>query len=121
MTGIDTPQWQPLSALAQIARDIDEQFANTREQYDTLLEARDRPHGLDDAIVTRFIRLITGQERSLRPLTQLPQSRHSVSRTPKQPRAHRMAVSFNASTLWIDTYDRRALASSRTECYRQRA
>jgi hypothetical protein len=61
MTGIDTPQWQPLSALAQIARDIDEQFANTREQYDTLLEARDRPHVLDDAIVTRFIRLTTDE------------------------------------------------------------
>ena len=61
MTDTDTPQWQPLSALAQIARDIDEQFANTREQYDTLLEARDRPHVLDDAIVTRFIRLITDE------------------------------------------------------------
>jgi hypothetical protein len=31
MTDTDTPQWQPLSALAQIARDIAEQFANTRE------------------------------------------------------------------------------------------
>ena len=61
MTDPDTPQWQPLSALAQIARDIDEQFANTREQYDTLLDARDRPHVLDDAIVTRFIRLITDE------------------------------------------------------------
>jgi hypothetical protein len=57
----NTSQWQPLSALAQIALDIDEQFANTREQYATLLEARDRPHVLDDAIVTRFIRLITDE------------------------------------------------------------
>jgi hypothetical protein len=57
----DTPQWQPLSALAQITLDIDEQFANTREQYATLLEARDRPHVLDDGIVARFVRLITDE------------------------------------------------------------
>jgi len=42
MTDTNTPQWQPLSAIVQIALDINEQFANTREQYDTLLEARDR-------------------------------------------------------------------------------
>lgn len=61
MTDTDTPQWQPLSALAQIARDIDEQFANTREQYATLLEVRERPHVLDDAIVARFLRLVTDE------------------------------------------------------------
>ena len=61
MTDTDTPQWQPLAALVQMARDIDEQFVNTREQYDTLLEARDRPHVLDDATMTRFIRLITDE------------------------------------------------------------
>jgi hypothetical protein len=91
----------------------------------------ERGRDLPDAGGSRFLTLnggfgganrsLIGQEWSLRPLTQLPQSRHSVSRTPKQRRAHRMAVSFNASTLWIDTYDLRALASSRTECYRQRA
>jgi hypothetical protein len=60
--------------LAQIARDIDEQFANTREQSDTLLEARDRPHVLDDAVVARFIRLVTDE------LEFLPIYREQLSR-----------------------------------------
>jgi hypothetical protein len=65
MADTDTPQWQPLSALPQIARDIDEQFANTQEQYETLLEVRERPHVLDDATVARFMRLITDELKFL--------------------------------------------------------
>src|SRR5271165_3786189 len=61
MAETDSPHWQPLSALAQIARDIDEQFANTREQYETLLEVRDRPHVLDNDTVARFLRLIADE------------------------------------------------------------
>jgi hypothetical protein len=74
MTDTETPQWQPLSVLPQIAQDIDEQFANTREQYETLLEARERPHVLDDATMARFIRLITDE------LEFLPVYREQVSR-----------------------------------------
>jgi hypothetical protein len=56
MTDSESVQWQPLSALPRVARDVDEQFTNTREQYEQLLRARDRPHLLDDAIVPRVMR-----------------------------------------------------------------
>lgn len=56
-----TPHWQPLSALPGLARGVSEQLANTQEQYDTLLEARDRPHVLDDETVARVIRLVTDE------------------------------------------------------------
>jgi len=48
--------WQPLSALPQIARDINEQFDNTRELYEHQCHGRDRPHHLldDRALPARF-------------------------------------------------------------------
>jgi hypothetical protein len=61
MTASESVQWQPLSALPKVARDVDEQFTNTREQYEQLLRARDLPHPLDDAIVARVMRLATGE------------------------------------------------------------
>lgn len=61
MTDSESLQWQPLSALSKVARDVDEQFTNTREQYEQLLRARDRPHLLDDAIVARVVRLVTDE------------------------------------------------------------
>jgi hypothetical protein len=41
MTDSENVQWQPLSALPNVARDVDEQFTNTREQYEQPLRARD--------------------------------------------------------------------------------
>jgi hypothetical protein len=41
MTDSESVQWQPLSALPKVARDVDEQFTNTREQYEQPLRARD--------------------------------------------------------------------------------
>jgi hypothetical protein len=35
-------QWQPSSALPKVARDVDEQFTNTREQSEQLLRVRDQ-------------------------------------------------------------------------------
>ena len=61
MTDSESLQWQPLSALPEVSRDVDEQFTNTREQYEQLLRARDQPHLLDDAIVARVIRLVTDE------------------------------------------------------------
>src|SRR5450755_1379374 len=61
MTDSESVQWQPLSALAKVARDVDEQFTNTREQYEQLLRARDQPHLLDDAVVARVMRLVTDE------------------------------------------------------------
>ena len=61
MTDSESLQWQPLSALPKVSRDVDEQFTNTREQYEQLLRARDQPHLLDDAIVARVMRLVTDE------------------------------------------------------------
>jgi len=61
MTDSESPQWQPLSALPKVSRDVEEQFTNSREQYEQLLRARDQPHLLDDAIVTRVTRLVTDE------------------------------------------------------------
>jgi hypothetical protein len=98
MTDTDTPQWQPLSALAQIARDIDEQFANTRDQYDTLLEARDRPHVLDDAIVVRFIRLVTDE------LKFLPIYREQLSRWYQAPPTATQIIELDRLTHQLDRW-----------------
>ena len=61
MTDSESPQWQPLSALPKVSRDVEEHFTNSREQYEQLLRARDQPHILDDAIVARVMRLVTGE------------------------------------------------------------
>jgi hypothetical protein len=61
MTDSESLQWQPLNALPKVSRDVDEQFTNTREQYEQLLRARDQPHLLDDAIVARVMRLVTDE------------------------------------------------------------
>jgi len=44
-----------------IARLIRETLKDTEEQYQTLLEAEDKPHVLDDALVDRVARLYTVQ------------------------------------------------------------
>ncbi len=65
MTDSESLQWQPLNALPKVSRNVDEQFTNTREQYEQLLRARDQPHLLDDAIVARVMRLVTDELKFL--------------------------------------------------------
>ena len=65
MSDDGTAKWQPLSAIAQIARGIGEQFDNTRELYEHLCTGRDRPHLLDDAVVKRVLRHVADQEEFL--------------------------------------------------------
>jgi hypothetical protein len=57
--------WQPLSALPQIERDINEQFDNTRELYEHLCQGRDRPHLLDAELVERVLRHVADQVKFL--------------------------------------------------------
>ena len=57
----EEPHWQPLSALPMIAQLIRETLKDTDEQYQTLREAEEKPHALDDALVDRVIRLYTVQ------------------------------------------------------------
>ena len=58
-------QWQPLSALPAVTKDVDEQFVNTRAHYAHLLQAQDRPYVLDDALVGRVVRVVTEQLEGL--------------------------------------------------------
>ena len=55
------PHWQPIEALAMIAAHIDGMLQADREQYETLLEAKPKPHVLDDYTVNRVIAAFTTQ------------------------------------------------------------
>ena len=57
----EEPHWQPISALPMISQLIRRMRKDTDEQYQTLLEAEDKPHVLDDALVDRVIQLYTTQ------------------------------------------------------------
>lgn len=52
------PNWQPIQNLPIIANLIDGQFIDAKEQYINLLEARNKPHVLDDATIQRTIRCL---------------------------------------------------------------
>lgn len=53
----EIPNWQPISALHIFTFLIDQMLLEDQEQYNTLLEARDEPHVLDDYTVDRVIRV----------------------------------------------------------------
>lgn len=55
------PQWQPLGRLPLIAAILDGMLTDTEEHYQTLLEAKPKPHVLDDATVTRVLQVYTDQ------------------------------------------------------------
>ncbi len=52
-------QWQPISKLSDIAGLIDGMYADDQEQHRLYLEAREKPHVLDDATIQRAVRLYT--------------------------------------------------------------
>ncbi len=51
------PTWQPITMLPTIAMLIDGSLSHAREHYATLLEARPKPHVLDDATIARVKRV----------------------------------------------------------------
>lgn len=55
------PNWQPIRNLPLIADLIDGQLADAKRQYTTLLEARPKPHVLDDYTVQRITHVYTEQ------------------------------------------------------------
>lgn len=57
MRGRGEPNWQPISVLATIASLSDEGLRDALEHYATLLQARSRPHVLDDATIERTKRV----------------------------------------------------------------
>src|SRR6266487_4620931 len=55
------PQWQPISMLPTLVIHIDGMLEADVEQYETLLEARSKPHVLDDFTVNRIKQVFTTQ------------------------------------------------------------
>jgi len=55
------PQWQPMSMLPTIATHIDGMLEADVEQYETLSEARGKPHVLDNYTVNRVKQAFTTQ------------------------------------------------------------
>jgi hypothetical protein len=55
------PHWQPIEVLATISAHIDGMLQADREQYETLLQAKPKPHVLDDYTVNRVIAAFTTQ------------------------------------------------------------
>ncbi len=65
MAARQQPQWQPLSMLPTLGPHIDGMLEADQEQYATLLEAKPKPHVLDNATVDRVIRAFTTQRDDL--------------------------------------------------------
>jgi hypothetical protein len=61
----ESPQWQPISRLPLIATHIDGMVEAATENYETLQEARLKPHVLDDETVNRVIDVFTAQQNDL--------------------------------------------------------
>ena len=57
MTGRGEPSWQAIGRLPVIASLIDGGLRDGREHYAALLEARPKPHVLDDATIARIKRV----------------------------------------------------------------
>ncbi|HDR5353498.1 TPA: hypothetical protein QCS32_005266 [Bacillus thuringiensis] len=55
------PNWQPIQNLPIIANLIDGQSSDAKEQYVNLLDALNKPHVLNDAIIQRTIHVYTEQ------------------------------------------------------------
>jgi hypothetical protein len=60
------PYWQPIEALAMVAAHIDGMLQADREQYETLLQAKPKPHVLDDFTINRLIAAFTTQRNDFR-------------------------------------------------------
>ncbi len=60
-----TPIWQPSGKVFLVGTMIDGMLENAQEQYRTLLEARPKPHVLDDGIVGRLVAVYTAQRDDL--------------------------------------------------------
>jgi len=59
------PHWQPISMLPTLAMHIDGMLEVDEEQYHHLLQARPKPHVLDNFTVNRVIQVFTKQQKDL--------------------------------------------------------
>lgn len=59
------PTWQPITRLPMIVSVVDGMLEAAEEQYQSLEQARSKPHVLDDATVARVIQVYTTQRDDL--------------------------------------------------------
>lgn len=60
-----SPQYRPLSFLSSLATHIAGMLQSDEEQYQTLLQAKDKPHVLDDFTVNRVIQVFSDAKQDL--------------------------------------------------------
>ena len=56
------PIWRPISYLSMVATAINGHLSSSKEQYETLLKAKDKPYVLDNATIERIIKVFKEQE-----------------------------------------------------------
>jgi hypothetical protein len=61
MPNANPVNWQPISQMKLIASMIDDSLGDTRKHFQTLTEARARPHVFDDATIDRVEQVHTEQ------------------------------------------------------------
>jgi hypothetical protein len=61
--GQQKPQWQPIGMIPPFATHIDGMLESDIEQYQTLLQARSKPHVLDDFTVNRVKQVFSTQRK----------------------------------------------------------
>lgn len=59
------PRWQPVSALPELAAIIYGLLRDSQEEHQRLLEAKPRPHELDDYTVNQVTRVFSDQAKTL--------------------------------------------------------
>jgi len=59
------PKWQPISMLPTISNAIDGMLESAKEQYNTLMIAKEKPHVLDDDTVDRILKVFGEQNDML--------------------------------------------------------
>src|SRR4030088_2941507 len=60
-----TPQYQPIRLLPALAVHIDGMREADEEQYQTLLQAKNKPHVLDDFTISRIVEVFTTAKQDL--------------------------------------------------------
>lgn len=57
------PNWRPISDILLITAMIDGEVADNEEQYQTLLQAKDKPHVLDNYTINRAFKVFNEQAK----------------------------------------------------------
>jgi hypothetical protein len=60
-----SPQWRPISFLPTLTAHLSGMLEADEEQYQTLLQAKDKPHVLDDFTVNRIIQVFSDAKKDL--------------------------------------------------------